>query len=181
MTYEQKKEAIRSLLTIAAAGAIIPAALIAPGSLRIIHWLIQKQSKRQDPRLVKGAFMAVRKEKLILFHEENGGIRITLSAKGKRRYLKYNLDNLVIDRPRTWDGKWRIVIFDIPETFKQNRDIFRQKLKMLGFHQLQKSTWIIPYDCKPQIQFLTHTLDINRFIVFVETSNLDSPYLPYTF
>jgi len=44
-----------------------------------------------------------------------------------------------------WDGRWRILIFDIPENQRRKRDILRTKLTDLGFHQLQKSVWITPY------------------------------------
>jgi phenylacetic acid degradation operon negative regulatory protein len=44
-----------------------------------------------------------------------------------------------------WDGRWRILIFDVPENQRQKRDMLRAKLTDLGFHQLQKSVWITPY------------------------------------
>ncbi|MCL4382302.1 hypothetical protein M1545_00725 [Patescibacteria group bacterium] len=45
-----------------------------------------------------------------------------------------------------WDGKWRMVIFDIPEISKTKRDGLRRKLKELGFAQWQKSVYITPFD-----------------------------------
>jgi DNA-binding PadR family transcriptional regulator len=40
------------------------------------------------------------------------------------------------------DGRVRIVIFDIPETQRQDRDWFRGVLKYCEFSMLQKSVWI---------------------------------------
>ncbi len=44
-----------------------------------------------------------------------------------------------------WDGKWRVVIFDVPERVRGRRDFLRRELSELGFRQLQKSVWVTPY------------------------------------
>lgn len=45
---------------------------------------------------------------------------------------------------KAWDKRWRIVIFDIPETQREARYQIRRLLKELGFVQLQLSVWIHP-------------------------------------
>lgn len=44
--------------------------------------------------------------------------------------------------PEKWDGKWRVVVFDIPEQRRIIRNLFRRNLKKWGFRPLQKSVWI---------------------------------------
>lgn len=44
--------------------------------------------------------------------------------------------------PEEWDGKWRVVVFDIPEQKRIIRNLFRRNLKKWGFKHLQKSVWI---------------------------------------
>ncbi|MDP2684572.1 MAG: hypothetical protein Q8P20_06005 [bacterium] len=44
-----------------------------------------------------------------------------------------------------WDGRWRILIFDIPEKERFKRSALRSKLNELGFKQLQQSVWVTPY------------------------------------
>ena len=41
--------------------------------------------------------------------------------------------------PPAWDGRWRLVIFDIPESLREARHHIRRLLKELGFQQLQLS------------------------------------------
>ena len=41
-----------------------------------------------------------------------------------------------------WDGKYRIVIFDIPEFLRRERDQLRSQLKILRYKFLQKSVFI---------------------------------------
>ncbi len=48
-----------------------------------------------------------------------------------RKYLKtFDIDDMVLNRPEHWDGKWRLVIFDVPEEHKKARDALRRKLKI---------------------------------------------------
>lgn len=53
-----------------------------------------------------------------------------------------------------WDGKWRGVIFDIPELNKKDRDFLRKELRWMGFKELQKSVWVVPYDIEKELRTL---------------------------
>ena len=69
----------------------------------------------------------------------------TLTKHGRRRALEL----LLRSQPRhvkPWDGKWRVVVFDVPERRRAARDFLRRQLKLLGFRQLHKSVWVSPYD-----------------------------------
>lgn len=44
------------------------------------------------------------------------------------------------------DKKWQMVLFDIPEEKKRERDLFRKSLRYLGYKNLQKSIWVCNYD-----------------------------------
>lgn len=48
---------------------------------------------------------------------------------------------------KEWDGKWRIVAYDIPERYKKLRDQVRHILKRSGFVKLHHSLWVFPHDC----------------------------------
>lgn len=45
---------------------------------------------------------------------------------------------------RHWDGKWRMVLFDIGEAQSTQRDRLRRYLRDAGFGYLQHSVWISP-------------------------------------
>jgi CRISPR-associated endonuclease Cas2 len=81
-------------------------------------------------------------------------IYISLTKEGRKKAGKYNIDNLEIKKTKKWDGKWRILIFDIQEKHKMKREALRGKLKELGFYKLQKSTWICPYEFEREINIL---------------------------
>ncbi|MBU1457105.1 CRISPR-associated endonuclease Cas2 [Patescibacteria group bacterium] len=48
-------------------------------------------------------------------------------------------------RKKKWDGFWRVVMYDFPETEKGKRDSLRNFLKKLGFAQWQISVWVSPH------------------------------------
>lgn len=76
------------------------------------------------------------------FVEKIGG-KYVLSEKGRK------LADYILARKRSsankWDGKFRVVIFDIPEEKSKIRDWFRRELYMLNYKKLQKSVFIGKY------------------------------------
>lgn len=114
--------------------------------------------RRQNKRKINSAFQYLRRNGLIEIKRENHDICIALTDKGKKRAGKYQVDDLEIRPPKKWDKKWRVVIFDIPNLKKTERDAFRSKLKELGFYSLQKSVWVHPFDCKKEIELLREFL-----------------------
>lgn len=97
---------------------------------------------------------------LVKVSETKEGYRILITKKGKAEQLRFNLETMEIHTPEYWDGKWRIVFFDIPEKYKKQRDFLCQKLKALNFYLIQESVFIHPFDCEQEIEFLREVLEI---------------------
>ena len=79
---------------------------------------------------------------------------ISLSKEGKALAGKYQIDDLNIAKPKRWDQKWRVLIFDIPDKHKVKREALRGKLKELNLYQLQKSVWVCPYNFEKEVEVL---------------------------
>lgn len=105
---------------------------------------------------------------------KDGSIKMILTEKGKKRILRYNFEQMEISIPNTWDGKWRLVTFDIPEKFKKARNALRSKLNDLGFLKYQKSIFIYPYECKDEINFVIEFFDIRPFVRYIIVESLDN-------
>jgi phenylacetic acid degradation operon negative regulatory protein len=91
--------------------------------------------------------------------ETRVGKAVFLTESGKRQKLLYDLEHLE-QKCGEWDGKWRVVFFDIDEQRKGKRDFLRKYLMKLGFKQMQKSVWISPYDCQNELKYIREVLDI---------------------
>ena len=123
------------------------------------------------PSRLSGAIHRLKKQNFIGFSEKNGKITLHLTEKGRKKLLTYKLDKMKIKKPKIWDEKWRLVIFDIPEARKLARNILREKIANLGLKWIQDSVWIHPYPIDNEIRFLAEIYEIRPFVkVFIVES-----------
>lgn len=167
------------LLMLSATGAITIGIIIAPKLTSFVcKILFQKTRKPQylkESKKIKRVLYRLRQQELIDWRiNQNGQTIITLTDRGKQKILKYKVNEIKIRHSKHWDQKWRIIIFDIPETHKLARDILREKLKTLGFYQLQKSVWVYPYYCKKEVDFISHVYGVGKYLLYLETKNLEN-------
>lgn len=71
-----------------------------------------------------------------------------------------------------WDGKWIVVVFDIPEQKRLIRNIFRRFLKKLGFKQLQKSVFISKKSLFEKLAEEIKTLEIESWVTIFQTDRI---------
>jgi DNA-binding transcriptional regulator PaaX len=84
----------------------------------------------------------------------NNQIYISLTQKGKHRAGRFQIDFLEIRKPKQWDRKYRVLIFDISHKKKIKREALRGKLRELGFYLFQKSVWVHAFDCREEVALL---------------------------
>lgn len=112
------------------------------------HW--NKYPKKK----VSDTFSYLKSKGFVEINEKNNQIYISLTEKGREKAGRFQIDNLKIERPQKWDGKWRLILFDVVELKKIHREALRGKLKELDFCLLQKSVWVIPWECEKEIDLL---------------------------
>ncbi len=117
-------------------------------------WREYRHLKKYPKKRISDTFYNLRKQGLIEIKKQGPQIYINLTEEGKKKASFLQINDLKIDQSKKWDGKWRLVIFDIAQLKKAYREAFRGKLKELGFYQLQKSVWLHPYDCVSEIDVL---------------------------
>jgi len=104
----------------------------------------------------------LKKEGYINFGFSNHQLYISLTSEGRKKAGRFQIDFLEIKKPVKWDGKWRVVIFDIPDKYRVKREAFRGKLRELGFYRLQKSVWVHPYNCRDEIELLRNFFGLDK-------------------
>ncbi len=131
--------------------------------------------KKINRQSLERAITNLYKSKLIREHENSdGSLTMVLTDKGKEKIITFNIDNLEIKKPKIWDKKWRIVIFDIPEKKRQARDVLREALKRMNFYELQKSVFIHPYPCQDEIDYIVEYYDIRLYVRILTAIELDN-------
>lgn len=166
----------KEIVLLLAAGALISASIIMPGLPLAVKPFLPKKEwwKKYNQRKLKQTIKRFQKAGLISTKVENGEVVLRLTDKGKEKVLKYKIDDLKIPKPKVWDRKWRLVIFDIPNSKKIAREIFRDKLKQLGFYRLQESVFIHPFECFDEIEFLRQNFDIKNDVEILQIAKLEN-------
>ncbi len=144
------------------AGAV-STALVAPNSLI----LIDRYMKKLDAKNARRTINYLKYRNYIEVKEKNGELYYKLTNKGRDKFEKIIIDELNIVTPKSWDNKWRLVMFDIPVSRKSNRQQLLSSLRQMNFYMLQHSAWIHPFDCEKQIGILINHLDIEKYVSFI--------------
>lgn len=110
--------------------------------------------KNYPRQKVSSTFDRLRRSGLISIRKNNRQIYISLTPEGRKKAGMFQIDALKIKQTKRWDKKWRLLSFDIPEKRKIIREALRGKLRELGFKLFQKSIWIYPRDCAPEVELL---------------------------
>ncbi|MDP2789089.1 MAG: hypothetical protein Q8O46_03510 [bacterium] len=122
-------------------------------------------SRHFSKKQIRNSLNHLRRKKLIEYVcDRNGKTIIKITRKGETRLHAFSIDLMTIKKPSVWDGKWRLVMFDIPLRFTKGREALRYHLKDLGFYQFQKSAWIYPYPCEDEIIFIADFFGVRKFI-----------------
>jgi len=121
-----------------------------------------KKWRKYKTRNLSNTFYRLRKEGCLDIQKKGHRVYISLTEKGRRMANWLQIDSLEIKKPKKWDKKWRIVIFDIVQLKTLMRNAFREKLKELGFCLLQKSVWVCPYECQDEIELLRDFFGLNK-------------------
>jgi DNA-binding transcriptional regulator PaaX len=120
----------------------------------LFRYFKYKAENKKRMQAYRRSFYYLWKHKLINVEYHGQQIHISLSKEGKKIAGRYHIDDLRIPKPKKWDGRWRILIFDIPDKNKVKREALRGKLKELNLYKLQKSVWVCPYNFQNEIEIL---------------------------
>ncbi len=121
------------------------------------------------------AIKRLREKGFIETEKNTGEILIKLTSKGFDRAVLLSIhDNSV------WDGRWRIVIFDIPEKKRAIRSLLRRKLKEWGFTKWQRSVWASKKNCTKQLRDYIKLLKIEDWVLVIESDNVGKVHKTYT-
>lgn len=160
------------LMTIAGAG-LLSMAVVAPNALQVIDMFSGKKNKYRK-YYIDSAVSRLIKQGLVRFENKDGKKFVTLTEKGQLLVKKYEFQEKKIKRPKKWDKKWRVVIFDIKEYRRKTRDKLRITLINLGFVKLQNSVWVFPYDCEDIIVMLKADFRIGKDVLYMTVDKIEN-------
>ncbi|AKM82092.1 TPA: hypothetical protein DD449_03255 [Candidatus Berkelbacteria bacterium] len=113
-------------------------------------------------------FSILKKKELITFATHYRKPYPILTSQGKMAIKTV----LPFKKYGTWDKKWRVVIFDIPEKDRAMRVKLTEKLESLGFGQIKNSTYISPHLLLSPISRYATNLGIRKYLSLMTVDNL---------
>lgn len=156
-----KSEIIKDILSwLAITGAICIAATSPHFVINLLKEF--KQGRKYKKKNIYNAFYRLQREGCLNIERKDHKVYISLTERGKKKVGRLQIDNLKIKKVKKWDGRWRVVIFDIAQLKRLQRNAFRDKLKELGFCSVQKSVLICPYECKDEIELLREFFGLTK-------------------
>ncbi|MDP2648295.1 MAG: CRISPR-associated endonuclease Cas2 [bacterium] len=115
------------------------------------------------------------KKGLLRFVKRNGVRCAELTEKGARILA---LEKAKISHKegyrRRWDGRYRFVMFDVPQYRRGTRDRLRRLMREFGFLRLQNSVWVYPYDCEELVALVKADLRIGKDVLYAVVESIEN-------
>ena len=110
---------------------------------------------------------------LITSHFSGQNDYAVLTPAGRKKSLSLKLDSETEILPN-WDGYWRIIMLDLPESRKSERESLRYLLKKAGFVCLKNSVWISPFPFEHMFSSIKTDMGLSTEMMIFTTNTLDA-------
>ncbi len=175
-------EKLKRILLLLAGGTGLAMILVMPGTARLFKDFIKddsswKEWKKFNIGYLRRALKKLEAKKLVQIEEIGNKAVVKLTDDGIKKVLEANLDRLKIDKPSNWDGKWRLIFYDILDGKKETRDKFRKILRSMNFYPLQESVYLHAFPCDKEVEFLRHYLGIAGEVRMILAEKIENDQL----
>jgi DNA-binding transcriptional regulator PaaX len=153
--------------TVAVTG-LLSVAVIAPNVAGVLGKHLNKhltyRARSSTKRLIDAGYLEL--------VSKGGNQYLSLTSEG-HTYLA-SATSYKFTPPKRWDGRWRMVCFDIAQQRSALRTQLRHKLLEIGFERLQDSVWVFPYDCEDLIQLLKRDFGVGKEVLYVIADSIEN-------
>lgn len=98
-------------------------------------------------------------------------LKLTKKGRNKLNCIKLEGDGTLVST--VWDELWRIIILDIPEDRKSEREALRYLLKKANFVCVKNTVWISPYPYENLFTNIKKDLGLGTELMIIVTDKLD--------
>ena len=166
---KSKRDLRKAMLTAVKTAALLGVALVAPNMPAALYKLGIVRTSADAGVMTRARKHLITKG--LIRTNENDNLRLT--EKGDRAFAALRSREVFQRENRRWDGRWRVLIFDIPEYRKPIRNKIRRTLQSVGFMRLQDSVWVYPFDCEDFIVLLKADFKIGKDIIYMIVDELE--------
>lgn len=171
---EKRADIQRIILGVIGIAGLISLALVAPNAIQMLQLFKRKSNFRyRSSHYIDGIVGKLQKKGWVWIEKRNGQSFLRLTGRGELELLKYKLREKIMEKKK-WDGKWRLVIFDVKEFKRGVRDVIRKNIISFGFVRLQDSVWVYPYDCEDVIILLKAHCRIGKEVLYLIVEKIEN-------
>lgn len=170
---------MKDVLLLLGAGVFLTAAMVMPGIPLLAKPFLDEKRRKEANEWKKFNTWRLRAmlrkmydRKIVEIGEENGVGIVRLAEQGRKKFLKYDLESMSVDMKK-WDGKWRLIVYDIFSKKQSERKLFHRTLKRMKFLQLQRSVYLTPYPCHDEIEYLRQVCGIGKEVLILIVKNIE--------
>lgn len=176
MTKERRTKVKQAVLTVLVIGGVLALAAVAPNTIQLLKYVIRSPRQRATRSFyIKSVVRKMADAGLLtLAKNHQGQTVVRLTDMGHRELKRYDSSLQSIPKPQRWDGKYRLIIFDIKEWKRTIRDELRRWLKHLGFVRLQNSVWVYPYPCREIVVLLKAHFKIGKEVLYITAEEIEN-------
>jgi phenylacetic acid degradation operon negative regulatory protein len=127
-----------------------------------------------NSQAVRAAISRMSKQGWVKAEKKGNKSYYSLTERGVRR-IEEAAKRIFKLRPEKWDGKWRILVYTIPEEKRNLRDELRKELVWSGFGTISNSCWISPNNLEKQVYDLIEKYEIEPYVDFF-IAQYDGPH-----
>jgi DNA-binding transcriptional regulator PaaX len=159
----------RIILESVKTAGILSVGLLAPNVIGAMYKLGLIPRDRQGEYVCSSA-SKLTKRGLLRFN----GKFYEVTKSGQKLLNRWMLSNYKLTKPTYWDGKWRMIIFDIPEKKKNVRKQVSSLFNSAGLYRLQDSVWVYPYDCEDIIGLMKTDFGIGKDVLYIIAEEIEN-------
>ena len=153
--YTRGELALAILLSVSLGVLIVGTVIIAPNIGAVLK--LFKPKTKYDRHKIRRTIASLEKRGLISV-TKTGGLRPT------KKGVSYATYESLFIRKSTWDKRWRLVMFDIPEEKRAARITLSRKVLAMGMRHVQDSVFISPYPCEKEVLDAALFLKVNQYV-----------------
>ncbi|MDP3958018.1 MAG: CRISPR-associated endonuclease Cas2 [bacterium] len=168
----KRKNLQKAVLSTIYAAGFISIALLAPNVAGALA-KFGGNTKKNRNYSAKRSIDRLREKGLIAFDRSERGTFARITPLGEVALQRF-CEGGALPKPKRWDGKWRIVIYDLKEHKRPVREKLRRTLGGFGFTKLQDSVWVYPYDCEDLIALVKADFKIGKEILYLIADKLEN-------
>ena len=174
---ERRKNIQKIILGVIFAVGVLGVTAVAPNIFSVIRQLEGSRKRKKNLKYsINASFARLQEKGLIEIVEVSEKKVARITKKGEDKLDFFDKHDFKLKIPKKWDGRWRVVTFDIKESRKKIREQLRATLIQIGFLKLQNSTWIFPYDCEDLISLMKADFKLGKDVLYMVVEKLENDW-----